>query len=44
MAYIKEPARKPDDKKITIEAAFKLFSALPDVYRDLAMTQWFGLM
>jgi len=41
MAYIREPARKPDDKKITVEAAFKLFSALPDVYRDLAMTQFY---
>lgn len=41
MAYIREPARKPDDKKITVEAAFKLFSALPEVYRDLAMTQFY---
>ncbi len=41
MAYIREPMRKPDDKKIPVEAAFKLFSALPELYRDLAMTQFY---
>ncbi len=41
MAYIRESVQKPDNKKITVEAAFKLFSALPEVYRDLAMVQFF---
>jgi len=41
MAFIKDPPRKPEDKKITVEAAFKFFSALPDLYRDLAMLQFY---
>jgi len=41
MAFIKDPPKKPDDKKIPVEAAFKFFSALPELYRDLAMTQFY---
>lgn len=41
MAFIKDTPKNPDDKKITVEAAFKFFSALPELYRDLAMTQFF---
>jgi integrase len=41
MAFIREPAVKPEQKKITVEAAFKFFSALPELYADLAMTQFF---
>lgn len=41
MAFIKEPPVKPEQKKITVEAAFKFFSALPEIYCDLAMTQFF---
>ncbi len=41
MAFIKDTPKKPDDKKIPVEAAFKFFSALPELYRDLAMMQFF---
>ena len=41
MAFIREPSVKPEQKKITVEAAFKFFSALPELYSDLAMTQFF---
>lgn len=41
MAFIKDTPKKPDDKKIPVEAAFKFFSALPELYRDLAMTQFY---
>jgi integrase len=41
MAFIKDTPMKPDDKKIPVEAAFKFFSALPELYRDLAMMQFF---
>lgn len=41
MAFIKDTPKNPDDKKIPVEAAFKFFSALPELYRDLAMTQFF---
>jgi integrase len=41
MAFIREPSVKPEQKKIPVEAAFKFFSALPELYRDLAMTQFF---
>jgi integrase len=41
MAYIREPSVKPEQKKITVEAAFQFFSALPELYCDLAMTQFF---
>lgn len=41
MAFIREPTVKPEQKKITVEAAFKFFSALPELYADLAMTQFF---
>lgn len=41
MAFIKDTPKKPDDKKIPVEAAFQFFSALPELYRDLAMTQFF---
>lgn len=41
MAFIREPSVKPEQKKITVEAAFKFFSALPELYADLAMTQFF---
>jgi integrase len=41
MAFIKDTPRKPDDKKIPVDAAFKFFSALPELYRDLAMVQFF---
>jgi integrase len=41
MDFIKDTPKKPDDKKIPVEAAFKFFSALPELYRDLAMTQFY---
>lgn len=41
MAFIREPSVKPEQKKITVEAAFKFFSALPELYADLAMVQFF---
>ncbi len=41
MAFIKDTPKKPDDKKIPVEAAFKFFSALPELYRDLAMLQFY---
>lgn len=41
MAFIREPTVKPEQKKITVDAAFKFFSALPELYTDLAMTQFF---
>lgn len=41
MAFIREPTVKPEQKKITVEAAFKFFSALPELYADLAMLQFF---
>jgi integrase len=41
MAFIREPTVKPEQKKITVEAAFKFFSALPELYADLAMTQFY---
>ena len=41
MAFIREPTVKPEQKKITVEAAFQFFSALPELYADLAMTQFF---
>lgn len=41
MAFIKDTPKKSDDKKIPVEAAFKFFSALPELYRDLAMTQFY---
>ena len=41
MAFIREPTVKPEQKKITAEAAFKFFSALPELYADLAMVQFF---
>lgn len=41
MAFIKDTPKKPDDKKIPVEAAFKFFSVLPELYRDLAMTQFY---
>lgn len=40
-AFIREPKVKPEQKKITVEAAFKFFSALPELYADLAMPQFF---
>lgn len=39
LAFIKEPPKK--DKKIPVEDAFKFFSALKPLYRDLAMTQFY---
>ncbi len=41
MAFFKDTPKKPDDKKIPVEAAFKFFSVLPELYRDLAMVQFF---
>ncbi len=41
MAFIKDTPKKPDDKKIPVEAAFKFFSVLPELYRDLAMLQFY---
>lgn len=41
MAFIKDTPKKPDDKKIPVEAAFKFFSALSELYRDLAMMQFY---
>lgn len=41
MAFIKDTPKKPDDKKIPVEAAFKFFSVLPELYRDLAMVQFY---
>ena len=41
MAFFKDTPKKPDDKKIPVEAAFEFFSALPELYRDLAMTQFY---
>ena len=41
MAFIREPTVKPEQKKITVEAAFKFFAELPQLYKDLAMTQFF---
>lgn len=41
MAFIREPSVKPEQKKIPVEAAFKLFSALPELYADLAMVQFY---
>ncbi|MES2855730.1 MAG: site-specific integrase [Bdellovibrionota bacterium] len=41
MAFIREPTVKPEQKKITVDAAFKFFSALPELYADLAMIQFF---
>jgi hypothetical protein len=37
MAFIREPTVKPEQKKITVETAFNFFSALPELYADLAM-------
>ncbi len=41
MAFIKDVPKKPDDKKIPVEAAFQFFSALPELYRDLALMQFY---
>lgn len=41
MAFIKDPPKNPEDKKIPVDAAFKFFSALPQLYSDLAMLQFF---
>lgn len=41
MAFIKDPPKNPEDKKIPVEAAFRFFSALPELYRDLAMFQFY---
>lgn len=41
MAFLKDTPKKSDDKKIPVEAAFKFFSALPELYRDLAMMQFY---
>ena len=41
MAFIREPTVKPEQRKIPVEAAFKFFSALPELYCDLAMLQFF---
>lgn len=41
MAFIKDTPKKADDKKIPVQDAFKFFSALSELYRDLAMTQFF---
>lgn len=41
MAFIRDTPKKPDDKKIPVDAAFKFFSALPELYRDLAMMQFY---
>lgn len=39
MAFIKSPVKK--NLKITVEDAFRFFSALRPLYRDLAMTQFY---
>ncbi|MCE3010663.1 MAG: hypothetical protein LW875_08625 [Proteobacteria bacterium] len=41
MAFIKDPPRNPEDKKIPVDAAFKFFSVLSELYRDLAMFQFY---
>lgn len=41
MAFIREPSVKPEQRKITVEAAFQFFSALPEIYADLAMFQFY---
>lgn len=41
MALLRDAPKKPDDKTIPVEAVFKFFSALPESYRDLAMTRFF---
>lgn len=41
MAFIKTCPKKPEDKRIPVEAAFKFFSALSEPYRDLAMLQFY---
>ncbi|MFN8790068.1 MAG: tyrosine-type recombinase/integrase [Bdellovibrionales bacterium] len=41
MAFIREPTVKAEQKKIPVEAAFKFFSALPELYCDLATVQFF---
>jgi integrase len=41
MAYFKDTPKNPDDKRIPVEAAFEFFSCLPELYADLAMTQYF---
>lgn len=41
MAFIKACPKKPEDKKIPVDAAFKFFSALSEPYRDLAMLQFY---
>jgi integrase len=41
MAFIREPSIKPEQKKIPVEAAFKFFSGLPELYADLAMVQFY---
>lgn len=40
MAFLKDTPRKPDDKKVPVEAAFKFLSSLPELYQDLAMLQF----
>ncbi|WP_413942676.1 tyrosine-type recombinase/integrase [Bdellovibrio sp. HCB-162] len=42
MGYIKDSPNKPENKKITVEAAFKFFQAFTNqLYADLAVTQFF---
>lgn len=41
MSFIREPTVKPEQRKIPVQAAFKFFSALPELYCDLAMIQFF---
>ncbi len=41
MAFIKDTPKKLDDRKIPVDAAFKFFSALTELYRDLAMMQFY---
>ncbi|MBX3022796.1 MAG: site-specific integrase [Bdellovibrionales bacterium] len=41
MAFIREPTVKPEQKKITVEAAFKFISALTEIYADLALVQFY---
>ncbi len=41
MAFIRNTAKSADEKKIPLEDAFKFFEFLPELYKDLAMTQFF---
>ncbi|MCB0378072.1 MAG: site-specific integrase [Bdellovibrionales bacterium] len=41
MSFFRDTPKNPEDKKIPVEAAFEFFSYLPELYSDLAMTQYF---